>query len=90
MHAGRIEPRQRARTPHRVRLKVEQADAIALKHDLTTNEQKAAWFGVADTTYSRVVRGVIHPGEEFIAAVLGSHPDDPDITFDSMFEVVAA
>lgn len=74
----------------RVKFRVDQADAITGKHGLTNLGEKAAFFGVTHHNYSRVVHGVNGPGEEFIAAVLGSRPDDPDVTFDRLFEVVPA
>ena len=88
MHAGSPAPRPKARTPYRVRLKPDAIRKIEEKHGLVTIQQKAAFFGIADTTWGRLQRGLIDPGEETIAAVLGSHPDDPDITFDNLFEVV--
>ena len=82
MHAGSTQS-----TP-KLRFKVERADEIAAKHNLESIKDKAAFFGATETTYSRVVRGLIVPGEVFIAAVLSSRPFDPDITFDALFEVV--
>lgn len=73
-----------------MRFRTDRADAIAGKHGLTKLIDKAAFFGVTHHNYSKVVNGVNGPGEDFIAAVLGSRPDDPDITFDALFEVVAA
>lgn len=88
MHAGRSKTRTRTRSPHKVRFKVEQADAITEGRGLEWIKDKAAFFATTPTTYSRVVRGLIDPGEEFIAAVLGSNPGDPEITWDNLFEIV--
>lgn len=96
MHAGSIPPRAKARTQHVVRLKlVEDAESlpkeersviaqIAAKRGLTLYKDKAALFGITPTTYSRLVKEEINPGEEFIASVLGLHPD---YSFDDLFEV---
>lgn len=90
MHAGSSEARTRIRGSHRVRFKVERANEITEALGLEQIQDKAAYFATTDTTYSRVVRGLTNPGEDFIAAVLGSHPDNPDITWDNLFEVVPA
>lgn len=90
MHAGRTTARGRARTPHVVRLRTDGAQAVADRHGLDTIQAIADFFGVNATTWSRIARGLIEPGEETIAAVLGSHPEDPAITFDALFEVVSA
>lgn len=96
MHAGSIFSRAKARTQHVVRLKlVKEAESlpkedrsviaqIALSRGLTLYKDKAALFGVTPTTYSRLVKGEINPGEEFIASVLGLHPE---YSFDDLFEV---
>lgn len=95
MHAGSPPPRTKARTPHLVRLKRVQDPTlpdeerwviarIAADRGLTSYSEKAALFGVTDTTYRRLVKGEINPGEEFIAAALASHPQ---YTFDDLFEV---
>lgn len=73
----------------RIRFRTERADEIAEARGLTNGSAKAAFFGVTHHNYSRVVNGRVKPGEDFIAAVLASHPDDPDITFDALFEVVS-
>jgi hypothetical protein len=72
----------------RVLFKVAAADAIAAKHGLKLDHEKATFFGVTQSNYSRVVTGATLVGDRFIAAVLSSRPDDPDITFDNLFEVV--
>lgn len=95
MHAGSPPSRTKARTPHSVRLRsVEDPNLpaeerwviarIAAERGLTLYKDKAALFGVTPTTYSRLVKGEINPGEEFIASVLGLHPQ---YTFDDLFEV---
>lgn len=96
MRAGSFFPRSKARTPHVVRLRqVENADSlppeersviaqIAAARGLTSYKEKAELFGVTPTTFSRLVKGEISPGEEFIASALGLHPDH---TFDDFFEV---
>lgn len=90
MHAGSPAPRQKARTPHKVRLRAAGVKSLARKYGLRTDQDWATFTGLADTTWSRLRRGLIDPGEEIIAAVLGSHPEDPEITFDLVFEVVPA
>lgn len=99
MHAGSTPARTKARTPHLVRLRVHD-EAIEPREDrwviaqiaeargLKTVDERAAFFGVNPTTYRRLVLEQINPGYEFIAAALGSHPDDPEFTFDNLFEVV--
>ena len=74
----------------RVRFKVERANEITEARGLLRIQDKAAFFGTSPSSYSRVINGVAKPGEDFIAAVLASQPGDPDITFESLFEVVAA
>ena len=99
MHAGSIPTRAKARTPHLVRLRVQDEDIepaedrwviaqLALARGHRSTDERAAFFGVNPTTYRRLVMESINPGEEFIAAALGSHPDDPDFTFDNLFVVV--
>jgi hypothetical protein len=90
MHAGSLTPRPKARTPHRVRLKTHEAAKLAERYGLGTIQETADFFGLDATTWSRLMRGVIYPGEQAIAAVLGSHPEDPEITFEALFEVVPA
>jgi hypothetical protein len=70
-----------------LRFKVERADEIAAKHGLESIKDKAAFFGATETTYSRAARRLIVPGEVFITGVLAARPDDPDITFDALFEL---
>jgi hypothetical protein len=88
MHAGRPETRPRTRGPHRVKFRAERAEQITNRRGLEHIKDRAAYFNTTPTTYSRVVRGLIDPGEEFIAAVLASHPGDPEITWDNLFEIV--
>ncbi len=78
MHASK--PKQR------VRFKAEVARDVGAKLGLTTDAELAAYFNVNAATFSRVINGVTTPGEVFIAAVLGSHPDL--LPFDLMFEIV--
>ena len=81
--------RARERTsPREIRFKIERADEIAAEHGLVYSTDKAAFFGVTLSNWSRVVLRDIRPREAFIAAVLGSHPEDPRFTFDTFFEVV--
>lgn len=61
------------------------ADAITAPFGLRTAKDQAAFFGMSDTTYSRVRRGVIYPGEEFIAAVLNAVA--PQYGFSDLFYV---
>lgn len=94
MHAGSPPIRQKARTPHVVKLRADEggtlvADRIAEDRGHITRQQKAAFFGLSETTWGRLQRGDIDPGEETIGAVLGEHPDDPEISFDALFEVVS-
>jgi hypothetical protein len=94
MHAGTEERRRKARTPHVVKFRVEDdgtlaVERIAEERGLTTTRAKAAFFGSTETTWRRLLEGEIEPGRETIAAVLGSHPDDDEITFDALFEVVS-
>lgn len=71
-----------------MRFRVERAREIAAKHGLAQVQEIAAFFNTTETTYSRVARGLTDPGERFIADVLSSRPGDPDITWESLFEVV--
>jgi hypothetical protein len=94
MHAGTHETRRKARTPHVVKLRTEASGALVVERlaeerGLVNRQQMAAFFGLSETTLGRLLRGDIDPGEETIAAVLGSHPDDEAITFDALFEVVS-
>jgi hypothetical protein len=95
MHAGSSEPRRKGRTPHKVVFRVEGtgtpvAKRIAEDRGHATVAQQAHFYGgLNETTWGRLLRGEIEPGRETIAAVLGSHPDDDEITFDALFEVVS-
>jgi len=95
MRAGSPEARSKTRTPHAIRFRHDDeagvlvADRIAEERGHLTKQQKAAFFGMNETTWGRLIRGEIEPGRETIAAVLGGHPDDPEITFDALFEVVS-
>lgn len=81
----------------RVRLRYDKATELANKAGWTSEPQKAAFFGVTQSNWSRVTnpsgKKVTDPGALFIAAVLASpaaeqFPDD--VTFDNLFEVVPA
>lgn len=72
----------------KVRFKVERANEIAAARGLTLDQEKAEFFGISQSNYSRVITGQRGPGDRFIAAVLASNPGDPDITFDELFEIV--
>lgn len=74
----------------RVRFKTERANQIAEERGLQLIRDQAQFFGVTPSSYSRVINGVVNPGEDFIASVLASHPGDADITWDALFEVVEA
>jgi len=95
MHAIPQETRRKARTPHVVKLKTDEetgklvARKIAEDRGHLTRQQQAAFLGLSETTWGRLLRGDIDPGEETIGAVLGEHPDDDEITFDALFEVVS-
>jgi len=54
----------------RVLFKVAAADAIAAKHGLKLDHEKATFFGVTQSNYSRVVTGATLVGDKFITAVL--------------------
>ena len=85
MHAGSPK-RSKTRTPYKVKLKPGVATTLAEKHGVAVREL-AGKFGLNDTTWARLLKEDIDPGEESIAAILGS---DPDLAFDDVFEVVAA
>jgi hypothetical protein len=80
MHASK--PKQQ------VRFKADAARLIGEKRGLATDAELADYFGIKAPTFSRLINGVTVPGEVAIAAVLGSHPEDPDITWDGLFEIV--
>lgn len=77
-----------SKTEVRVRFKVESAHAIAVKRGFATLAELADYLNVTASNYSRVHNGVTDPGKDFIAQVLASHPDDPDVSWDGLFEVV--
>lgn len=82
----------------RVRFKVDRANEIAARnHVLETEAQKAVYFGVTPSNWSRATGRdpdrATDPGALFIAAVLSSPAavDYPnDVTFEGLFEVVPA
>lgn len=65
------------------------AQLVAVDRGCITKEQQAAFYGISETTWGRLLREEIMPGEETIGAFLGEHPDDDEITFDALFEVVS-
>jgi len=71
-----------------VRFKLDAVDKIAAREGLTTEAERAAFFGVRPSNWSRVVNGVTAPGKDFIAAVLASHPEDQRVRWDNLFEIV--
>lgn len=74
----------------RVRFRVDHAREIAAKHGWTIDHEVAGFFGVTQSNFSRIATGQSWAGDKFIAAVLTSNPGNPEITFDALFEVVAA
>ncbi len=77
--------------PRRIRFKADEAKAIARERGGATRQMDhAQFYGINEATWSRVIRGKSRPSDDFIGAVLESHPDYPEITFDALFEVVAA
>jgi len=51
---------------------------------LTSSRARAVEVGLNPTTVSRIERGTIQPGREFIAASLASNPD---VKFEDFFEI---
>lgn len=84
MSASKVPPRRR------IRFRADVAAKIAEERGATRQMDHAHFFGISETSWSRIVRGKRRPSDEFIAAVLASHPDDPEISFDALFEVVPA
>lgn len=74
----------RARPDRWVRFRYDEAAAIARSFGHVLMQEQAAFFGVSPAAYSRVIRGLKRPGEDFIASVLAAQPG---ITFDAMFEL---
>lgn len=77
------------RPKRRVRLifDTDKAAEIADRHGANTDADRARFFGVSQTAWSRLSRGHRGPGPDVIAAVLSSHPDEPDVCFDNLFRV---
>lgn len=85
--ANTLDP-PRARSGPWLRFKAAAAADIAGDYGAKTNQALADFYGVHRSTYSRVVRGMLRPGEDFIAAVLVSHPDETRINFNALFELM--
>lgn len=83
-----VRVRASKRETRRVRYRLDRANKVAAEKGLTSQLERAAFFGVTNQNLSRVERGDVWPGEAFIASVLSSHPDEPWCTFDYLFEVV--
>ena len=77
---------QEPRAPAVVRLRTDRIDEIATARGLATDSARARRIGVDKSTYSRVIRGEVAPGERFIAECLRAFPD---LKFDDLFEVTA-
>ncbi len=89
MHARRDKTQPPTTRGSKVQFRAERAAEIALTHaDAVHIFEQAKFYGVHPSTYSRVIGGVTKPGEEFIAAVLSSHPELDEVSWDDLFEVV--
>jgi hypothetical protein len=70
-----------------IRLRLDRFEALAAEHGLTTDKEWAERIGVDRSTFNRVRRGEIVPGERFIGGCLMAFPG---AKFEDMFAVVAA
>jgi hypothetical protein len=70
-----------------IRLRVDRFEALAAAHGLTTDKDRAAHIGIDRSTYSRIRRGEIVPGERFIGGCLVAFPE---ASFEDLFAVVSA
>lgn len=77
---------QESRAPAVIRLRTDRMNEIAAARGLASDAARAQHIGVDRSTYSRVIRGEVIPGERFIAECLRAFPD---LKFDDLFELTA-
>lgn len=54
-------------------------DELADILGLGTQAEKAAWLGIAESTFNRVARGITQPGQKFIGCTMEAIADEPRI-----------
>ena len=74
-------------SPAVIRLRLDRFEEYAGKAGLITDRERAERIGVDRSTFSRIRKGEIVPGERFIGGCLIAFPD---AKFEDLFAVVSA
>jgi hypothetical protein len=76
-----------SKTDPRLRFRIEVFTEIAQALGLDTDDARARFLGVNPSNYSRIARGITRPSQQFVAAAMRAFASDPEICFETLFEV---